>query len=157
MDEEVFVGSRLKTSLALAGALAFVALGVWLVSQGQASPKAFLAGILSIVFFGACGLAGAVSLARPNRLTLSKTGFELETALRRPRRVDWADLDSVFIWTYRSTRLVAYRYKPGRVPDGVMTQMSQSIASVDGSLGGGWRVGPEVLLARVQARMSAAA
>jgi hypothetical protein len=157
MGDEVFVGSRLKTSFALVGALAFVALGAWLIGRGAASPKAVPAGILSVVFFGACGLLAAVAIARPNRLTLTQTGFVLKTALRRPRRVNWTDIDSVFIWSYRSAHLVAYRLKRGRASDGVTTPLSQSIAGIDGSLGGMWRVPPEVLLARVEARMSAAA
>jgi hypothetical protein len=145
VDNEVIAGSRARAVLTTIGCLLFVAIGGWLVGFG---PRGFIVGLVCIGVFGLFGVLGVAAVIRPNRLTLSPAGFLLERVFRRPRFIAWTDLDSVFVWTYRGTRLVAYRFRPGRSPADAITRFNQSLG-IDGGLPGGWRLGTDALLARL--------
>lgn len=149
MDEAVIVESRGKATLLALGAVAFVALGVWLVRNNARTSypvEAILAGFVSIGFFGWCSVIGIATVVRPNRLVLSREGFVLDRPFRRPRRVAWDDIESLFVWSYRGTRLVGYRYREGHAPTDVLTRVNQSLG-LDGGLPNGWPLGTDELLA----------
>jgi hypothetical protein len=149
MDEAVIAESRGKAALLALGAVAFAALGVWLIRNAARTScpvEAILAGIASIGFFGWCGVIGIATIIRPNRLVLSREGFVLDRPFRQPRRVAWDDIESLFVWSYRRTRLVGYRFREGRAPTDALTRLNQSLG-LDGGLPNGWPLGPDELLA----------
>jgi hypothetical protein len=81
--------SRLKMLALFAGSLAFVAGGVFLIVFVKGDPEALLAGIASILFFGACAVIGAVMLLPgAGSLTLDAEGFEVCSLFRR-HRIAW--------------------------------------------------------------------
>ncbi len=81
--------NRLKMLPLLAGSLVFVACGILLIGFVKDDPEATVAGIASVVFFGACALIGAVMLLPgAGSLTLDVRGFEVCSLFRR-NRIAW--------------------------------------------------------------------
>jgi hypothetical protein len=140
-------GSRLKSALASVGALGFVALGVMLLRDPDlaGNTKATLAAWGAIVFFGAVAPLGLLAVISPRRLVLTPQGFSISRPLREPRSLRWSDIEEPYIFQVRSTRVVSYRYRPGREPSDILTRMNASLGA-PGSFGGYWRIGPEELL-----------
>ncbi len=81
--------SRLKMLTLFAGSLAFVVCGLFLIVFVKGGPEALVAGIASVVFFGACAVIGAVMLLPgAGSLTLDARGFEVCSLFRR-HRIAW--------------------------------------------------------------------
>ena len=81
--------SRLKVLAMLAISLGFVAVGIFLIVIAKGDPEAVIAGIASVLFFGACALVAAVMLVPgAGSLTLDAQGFEVCSLFRR-NRVAW--------------------------------------------------------------------
>src|SRR6185295_16409591 len=81
--------SRIKMLVLLVGSLAFVACGVLLIVFVKNDPEAVVAGIASVLFFGACAAIGAVMLLPgAGSLTLDAGGFEICSFFRR-NRIAW--------------------------------------------------------------------
>lgn len=81
--------NRLKALAMLAGSLAFVAGGIFLIVFVRDDPEAVFAGIASVAFFGACAAIGAVMLLPgAGSLTLDAAGFEVCSLFRR-HRIAW--------------------------------------------------------------------
>ena len=157
MQDKVIVGSRLRAALLVFGACALVVVGVWLVGRHDATPKQLLGGWLAILFFGFCAAMGLLQIARPVRVSLFNDRFEITTGLGRTARVPWADIQPLFIWSMRSTRLVAYNYLDGRKPAnrGALSEMSSSLGA-DGALPNTLPLGADALLSLMNARREAA-
>jgi hypothetical protein len=81
--------SRLKALGLVAGSLAFVAGGIFLIVFVKGDPEAVIAGIASVAFFAACALGGAVMLLPgAGSLTLDAHGIEVCSLFRR-NRIAW--------------------------------------------------------------------
>ena len=81
--------SRLKMLALLAGSLAFVVGGILLIVFVKDDQEAVIAGIASVLFFGACAVVGAVMLLPgAGSLTLDVGGLEVCSFFRR-NRIAW--------------------------------------------------------------------
>lgn len=95
------------------GSLGFVLVGVLLIVFVKDDPEARIAGMASIVFFGACALIGAVMLLPgAGSLTLQAQGFEICSLFRR-NRVAWPQASRFAVVTLPlpdggSNRMVGY-------------------------------------------------
>lgn len=90
--------NRLKMLGMLAISLTFVATGIFLIVFVKGDPEAFIAGIASVLFFGACALVAAVMLLPgAGSLTLDIKGLEVCSLFRR-NRIAWPHA-SAFIAT----------------------------------------------------------
>ena len=85
---QTYYGSRTKASIGLSACIAFAALGIWLI--GQPSIKTFVAGWLTIIFFGAISPLWMAAVFRPNLLTITDEGFSVRQAAGpTSRRSSW--------------------------------------------------------------------
>ena len=142
MDERVFVASRLRMALLLVVAAIFVAGGVWMSQNPDLT--AVIVGWVSTIFFGAGFFAIAIQVARPSRLTLSADAFTVQTAFRKPLRIAWEDVEEFFVWRYRQTKLVSYRYVAGNAPQTPMSGINKAFG-LDGSVPPGFATKADAL------------
>lgn len=128
MDVEEIKSSRGKTVLGLLVSLTFVAIFVAIPSEPAAdSHKAWLGG----GFFGLCSVVFACLLIRPQRLSLTPTGFTVSGGLiRSPKHVLWRDVDSFFEYRLpRGGTMVGYRFVPGARSDSALIRVSRSLGA----------------------------
>jgi hypothetical protein len=148
LQRKEFVTSRLKTTMVLAGSLAFVAIAVLLPREaGETSDWRWWAG----GFFGLCSLVFVCLLVRPQRLTLDEGGFTLSGGLSRsPRKVAWEITTPFFIYQLpRGGKKVAYglTFDPNRSP---LARLNRRLGA-DGLLPGLWPDGPDQLCSELNA------
>lgn len=104
-------GTPLKNILGLAVCLVFVAIFIWMVSDG------ILFGYFGILLFGLGALLFAALLAMPNAayLKLSDEGFTIK-ALFRVTHVRWLDVDHFFVHEMNAglvkNKFVAFNFVP---------------------------------------------
>lgn len=146
------VQQRGKTAVSGLGALAFVAVGVWLLTAKMENPRAAFAGALSIAFFGWVSARALAALVSPNRLTVEQAGLTLETPFRT-HRWTWADLDAIDLLRVRRTEVITFRSRTASgLSGGVYTALGLSGNS---GLPGGWPIKTRelfALLTRAKAR-----
>ncbi|HSS46486.1 MAG TPA: STM3941 family protein, partial [Burkholderiales bacterium] len=93
-------------AILLAGSLAFVAAGAWLVSEKP------LIGYLCVILFGLCALVFAVQLHPDSSyLTLSSEGFTF-CALFRRTFVPWSQAGEFVVVNVRNHKMVGWNYAP---------------------------------------------
>jgi len=136
-DRLVLRQSRFKSAGAVLGAAVFVALGLWMISNRHSfergSPEATLFwGGLSVVFFGAAGLAGLYSLFRPTQLILTREGFQVH-GLRLKPLVPWNEVERFSVSKVKSTKFVSFTLKaPTKSP----AQRAAALVSASGRADG---------------------
>jgi hypothetical protein len=71
--------------------------------------------------------------------------------------VGWAEIEPLFIWSVRSSKLVAYQYLPGRKPAnlGALSRLNSGMG-LDGSLPPTLAMPPEALAQLMNTRRQAA-
>ena len=105
--------SRQKTVLAIFGAVAFVAIGLFMaigpISESSRYPPEIVRGTgwLCIAFFGGTGLLSVNTLARPKEVHLSPEGFRVK-GLRRTPLVPWSHVRRFFIAEIKRSKFVCY-------------------------------------------------
>lgn len=104
--------SRLKTLALFVGSLAFVVGGIFLIVFAKGDPEAWVAGIASVLFFGACTVIGALMLLPgAGSLTLDVDGFEVCSLFRR-HRIAWPQASLFIVATLalpdNNKRMVGY-------------------------------------------------
>ncbi|TPQ41825.1 hypothetical protein C2U70_02295 [Bradyrhizobium guangdongense] len=105
--------SLLKMLALFLGSLGFVLIGVLLIVFVKDDPEARIAGLASVVFFGACAVIGAVMLLPgAGSLTLEAKGFEVRSLFRR-NHVAWPQASRFAVVTLQlpnggSNRMVGY-------------------------------------------------
>ncbi len=104
--------ARLKMLLGLAGTLACVAVGAWMVSLAEVW---FISiGIMCISFFGLCGLICLVGLIRPFRiLVVNEEGIQQQSLLRNVF-VAWKEIDAIISFEGSIASLNVYLSDSGR-------------------------------------------
>jgi hypothetical protein len=148
LDEQIIVGSRGKIALALLGCAAFIAVSIGILVGAPNDVYRGLTGVqiawLGIVTFGIFFVMGAAQLIRPNRLTLTATGFRYDGVFFRARTVLWRDVDHFYLRKMRSASWVAYqlRVDPSKAP---LVGLSLGPPR-DPALGGVWPMKPSELL-----------
>jgi len=130
--------SRAKMTLAIAGSLAFVAVGVLLMDQpggryGPGSARAI--SLLCIAVFGVFALMGVGQLLRPARLVLDAAGLTYE-GLWWQRSWAWRDVGEFVV--ERGARQKALRFS---VDPSVASGSVWTGGGPRPMIGGGWRVG----------------
>ncbi len=105
--------SRSKTVLSMLGSIAFVTIGLFMVSgpiadSSRHSPEFVkLMGWACIAFFGGTGLLSIRNLIRPTELVLSAEGFQVK-GVRRTPLVPWRDVRGFFIAQVQLSKFVCY-------------------------------------------------
>jgi hypothetical protein len=104
MPPTVFQPSPRRTALIVLGAVAFVAVGVWLLLTGE-SVKALVGGGLAVAFFGYCAVLGTVRLVRREpELVVSDDGLSHVVH----GEVSWDDVDHVALSGLRVSGATQY-------------------------------------------------
>lgn len=132
-DTRVITASRGKLVLLCLGAIAFSALGGWLVYENASAREVFW-GWAVLVFFGFAGMVSLAQLVWPSRLVFDANGIVFQYLLMTYRR-RWADMARIDVVQIRSTRIVKLIAKPG---------------GKDLALGGVWSVSTDELTSLVQ-------
>lgn len=113
----VFAGARWKSALRLVGSAAIMLAGFWLlVSEGVGRFPAIvtqLAGLATILVFGANSAFLAYRLVRPARLVLTQVGFSVE-GIRDTVVVPWDDVERFELYSGAGVAYPAFVLKPGR-------------------------------------------
>lgn len=149
MPRKIIESARWKLALGLAGSLAFVAVGVWLIDKAQADDR--MMPWLCILFFGFCAAAFALQLLRPQRLVLDADGFQVEGGLKTGRKVAWSDVEAFFRWTLpRGGAMVGYRLRRQPRPQ-IATRGFGQGPGVDGVLPKTLTLGVNALIAEMEA------
>lgn len=157
MQDEVIVGSRVRAGVLGALAVLMSAGAGWMLTLPALSLKAEMAGWVGVPFFAACAVAGFWQAARPLTVTLDATGFSISRLRGEPKRVAWADIEPLFLWSFRRTTLVAFRYREGRRP-AQRTALERANAGfgLDGSLPNTLPIKPQALMERMNQRRAEA-
>jgi hypothetical protein len=153
MTETVIKGSRLKVMLLLAICLIFTAMGVYLLGDPSVSP------VMAWLCVGLFGLGVPLSLAMlalPNSVTLRSDHFTVR-ALWKSYDVAWGDVEVFHVWQnpYARQRLVAWTYRPGCGPTGVMANMSANLGA-EGAMPGMMSMSTDKLVALMNQRLAEA-
>lgn len=150
MPDEVITGSRARAAVLAAGGVLMSALCGWVLTLPDIGLKGLLAGWVGVPFFALCAVAGAWQAARPLTLTLDASGFSISRLMGPPKRVAWADIEPFFLWTMRSTSLLAFKYREGRRPaQRSALERANEAFGVDGSLPTTLPIKPQALLERM--------
>lgn len=133
MQHRVIDGSRVRSGLiAVGGVFASAACG-FVLTLPDPSLKVQLAGWVGVPFFALAALFGLVQTIRPVRLVLTARGFEYTGNLGAQRKVAWHDIEPLFVWQMGRSKIVAYKFLPGRRPDVLAYRVNQGFG-MDGSL-----------------------
>ena len=103
----VIYPSRLKATLVLLGAIAFVVLGIWVGSPAMRSRVSLLSVILvsyvGVPFFSACGLYALyrIVIHRP-ALEIDWTGITDTSSAISAGHLNWEEIDHVVLYRYYS-------------------------------------------------------
>ena len=90
----VLHASRRKAVVLLLGSALFVAVGYWMIQDGE-GPW----GWATALFFGACGLTAVASLLRPGSLRLTPDGFSVRHMGRGSFASSWHECDGFRTWS----------------------------------------------------------
>lgn len=107
-----------KLLLTLLGCVAFVAVGIWMLSSGDLG--GIVVGLLAVAFFGGVGVYAVVTSVRQGlaKLTLTPSGLELASG----GTVPWPDVEATGVVTEPTTmvwlRLRSYDRYLDSIPDG---------------------------------------
>jgi hypothetical protein len=119
--------SRTKSVMLLIVCIVFVAIGVWMIRDGESM------GYLCAIFFGLGVPVFVINLhPRASYLKLDETGF-IFCSLFRAHAVRWADVEEFGIVSIRMNRMVAWNFFPGRASGGLRA-MSKAISGFDAAL-----------------------
>jgi hypothetical protein len=145
MEPLTITGSRISAAVYLAIALAFVALGVWVVSH-PSQIKDLLFGWLDIILFGLGVAVFAWLLVRPQVLYLNSEGFSLRGGVvRAPQLTRWGDVQSFYAFRLpRGGMMIGFNYAEGRRPK---LAVLARLAGAEGALPKGWPKSPDAMAA----------
>ncbi|MBD5787689.1 hypothetical protein IF650_16110 [Cellulosimicrobium terreum] len=96
--------SRGRIALLLTGAVAFVAIGTWMLGDGLG---ARIIGIVAIAFFGTCLVILAVRLVRPEVLTVTRDGLSSGRT-----RLGWGEVAVVGMYVMHRNRILVLVLAP---------------------------------------------
>lgn len=134
--------SRLKTTTALLGSSAFVAIAVLIPHQaGESNAWRWWCG----GFFGLCATVFCWLLIRPQQLKLDPRGFTVTGGLiYSPKKVSWNSIDPFFLYRLpRGGKAIAYNYREGAErPHTPGARLSRRFGA-DGSLPRLWPGSPD--------------
>ena len=131
--------SRLKMLMLVAGSLVFVAGGIFLLIVARHDPEALLAGLASILFFGACAAVGAVMLLPgAGSLTLDAEGFEVCSLFRR-HRTSWRQASGFTVVTVPGAGKRMIAYDDDRL-SGFMAQTNQGLTGRNAAIPDDYRL-----------------
>jgi hypothetical protein len=118
MTEFVARPSVAKLILLLLLAVGFVAAGLWMAGLGGVAPKPGKewVGWLSIIFFGACGVAIFFRLFdRDDQIRISSIG--VYSKQWSPQTVPWSEIVNITIWEYKRLKsIILHLRDPSRFP-----------------------------------------
>ncbi|MEL6871074.1 MAG: STM3941 family protein [Pseudomonadota bacterium] len=122
LEEKVVALSKVKIVIALLGIIVFVALGAWLLSldaesiegQRRFSNVTFVhgLGVVSIVFFGLCGVLGVRKLLdRSPGLILSKEGILDNSSGISLERIPWSEVTGISEYQIQRQKFISIQLK----------------------------------------------
>ena len=106
LPEELILKSKpSKQIFLIAASAAFVAIGAWMVVEGQ------LFGWVGICFFGACGAAFIVQLIRGGGyLRIDSDGIGIGTARKEETKYHWNDIEEFGITKISGNKFVSWNF-----------------------------------------------
>lgn len=148
MEKEEIIASRWKTAILFLISLAFVAMSVAIPSEADEIYASMFAG----AFFGLGSVVFGWQLIRPQRLSLSPTGFTVSGGLiRSPKPVLWRDVSPFFVVSLRrGGRMIGYNFMPGARRESTLVRMNRLVGA-EAALPGGWPGSPEQMVERINA------
>ncbi|SFM89453.1 PH domain-containing protein [Pleomorphomonas diazotrophica] len=140
----VIVASAEKAILLLLACLAFVCLGVFIISNGSTRPGTHVIAYAGIFFSGGGALTSFWALVAPPRLTLSPEGLALFSGFRT-RHYAWPDFSKFVICrsSRGNTGYVGFTFELRR---GEECGVTRRLFGVDGGIGGLWPMSPSTLV-----------
>lgn len=142
----VIEASAEKAILLLLGCLAFVCIGVFMISNGSTRPGNHFFAYAGIVFFGGGVLISIVVLAAPPRLTLSPEGLAIFSGFKT-RHYPWSGFSKFVICrSSRANREWEYVGFTFELRDGEEHGVTRRLFGVDGGIGGQWPMKPSALV-----------
>ena len=131
--------SRLRYVLLLAGALVFVALGVWLLDDHP------VIGYVNIAFFGLCAVVFLVQLhPKSSFLQVTAKGFRF-SALFRQHFVSWGDVTSFKTCRIGLNTMVGWNYTHTFSLHQRMRAANMALSGVEAALPNTYGMKPELL------------
>lgn len=123
--------SRGRALRVLPIAVGFVLLGLWIL------PRAPVVGLLSIVFFGACGLIGLTLLVPGlHALEVGRAGFLVRTPIRR-RALTWSEVGAFDVRDVASQSFVVFDRR-GAGPQSAWSIANTWLTGANDALPGGY-------------------
>lgn len=143
MDDFIAHISRWRTSLYVAGSVAFVAIGVWMagvvapapVSRRVSPEMVIIWGWITIVFFGMCALVTAKMWWRNSeQLRIGRAGVKWSRWC--DQTIPWEEISDVTEWSYRGTRSIILHLRnpslfPGRGMMGFAGRANRALTGGD--------------------------
>jgi hypothetical protein len=134
--------SKAKMLLLLAGSLAFVAIGVWMVVR---QPQDAFWGYSSIVFFGACAVVALISmLPSASYLLVTREGFTM-CSMFRQHAFRWSDIDSFAACRIATNASVGWNFSSSYTRSKTMRAMNVRLANVEAAFPDTYGMKPEKL------------
>src|SRR5438270_646838 len=150
LETKEIVQSRVKTTIALLGSSAFVAIAALLPRQaGESNDWRWWCGAL----FGLGVLVFSWLLIRPQRLTLDQEGFSVSGGLARsPKKIPWRNIEPFFLYQLpRGGKMIAFNFKPGAEVHRTLLMKLNAKLGADGSLPRLWPGSPHNLVDELNA------
>lgn len=137
---------RHKMVVAIAGSIAFVALGLWILQRPEVSMKGLIGGVASVLVFGIFALIGVFKLFRPDRMELSPAGLRYIGYTGKATDLPWTEISGFRLWRYRSTTTVVFDVAERARAQVRGRQLNRFVAGADVGLPSGWPLGAQDLM-----------
>ena len=150
LENKEIVSSRSKTTIALLGSLAFVAIATLLpVEAGESGQWRWWCG----GFFGLCAVVFSWLLIRPQRLSLDQEGFTLAGGFtRRPKKIAWRSIEPFFIYQLpRGGKMIGFNFKPEAKTQRTLLRKLNSRLGAEDALPKLWPGSPDQLVKELNA------
>ena len=155
-DTLVLTASRQAVIWAIAICVALIALGLWIIGQGDESGM-LGESVMGVIVLAALALFGVGRLIKPQRLILTKDGFTL-TGIGGAV-VPWRDVEGFFVHVVPADDdgagsplpLAAWRLREGAAQgSGLAASLHRAVGGLDGSLPTTLGREPEALVALME-------
>jgi hypothetical protein len=136
--------SRWKSLLVLAGCLAFVAMGAFMLKSMNSDDPQRRVAYLCIGFFGLGSPLMAWRFLFPDSLLLAPEGIVWRSALRTMRWT-WQEVGNFQVCRITRSGTVGFDFSPSYTKQIRLRATNKSLFGVEGSFTGGWEIGPDEL------------
>jgi len=144
----MLIASRVRTALYLLACIVFVTIGISQITHSQ-SERDLYWGWASCIFFGIGIGVFLVSIVKPSTIALDTDGFTVTIVGRRRNKVQWKDIEPLYISTLsRGVKVAAYRYAAGKGPKSLASRIGKALGA-DGYLPKAFAQRPQVMVEKL--------